>query len=85
MCCRNFICFNSKKKISIETISGIINAESEVNGNIKVDMGKPKFLWQEIPLSENIQEINFDQFFLKKWPCSKCGQSSYCILCKELK
>ena len=64
MCCRNFICFNSKKrKISIETISGIINAESEVNGNIKVDMGKPKFLWQEIPLSENIQEINFGSVF----------------------
>jgi diaminopimelate epimerase len=54
-----------KKKISIETISGIINAESEVNGNIKVDMGKPKFLWNEIPLNENIKEINFEQFSLK--------------------
>ena len=54
-----------KKKISIETISGIINAESEVNGNIKVDRGKPRFLWNEIPLNENIKEINFEQFSLK--------------------
>ena len=54
-----------KKKISIETISGIINAESEVNGNIKVDMGEPRFLWNEIPLNENVKEINFEQFSLK--------------------
>ena len=54
-----------KKKLSIETISGIINAESEVDGNIKVDMGKPRFLWNEIPLNENVKEINFDQFSLK--------------------
>ena len=54
-----------KKKISIETISGIINAESEVNGNIKVDMGEPRFLWNEIPLNENVKKINFEQFSLK--------------------
>ena len=54
-----------KKKLSIETISGIINAESEVDGNIKVDMGKPRFLWNEIPLNENVKEINFEQFSLK--------------------
>ena len=28
-------------------------------------MGKPRFLWNEIPLNENVKEINFDQFSLK--------------------
>ena len=73
-----------KKKISIETISGIINAESEVNGNIKVDMGKPKFLWQEIPLSENIQEINFDQFFLKNGLAVNVGNPHIVFFVKNL-
>ena len=54
-----------KKIISIETISGIIKAESEVNGNIRVDMGMPKFFWKDIPLIKKVENINFKQFSLK--------------------
>ena len=56
---------NNQKKISIKIKENILNAEVVGKQNVKINMGKPKFGWKEIPLSENIQEINFDQFFLK--------------------
>ena len=54
-----------KKEVSIETVAGVLKAESEENGLIKVDMGKPKFFWKDIPLSMNITEINFEELTLK--------------------
>ena len=54
-----------KKEVSIETVAGVLKAESEKNGLIKVDMGKPKFFWKDIPLSMNITEINFEELTLK--------------------
>ena len=38
-----------KKEIIIETINREVNCWED-NTNIAVDMGRPKFLWTEIPL-----------------------------------
>ena len=73
-----------KKKISIETISGIVQAESEINGNIKVDMGEPKFLWKEIPLNEDIKEINFKEFSLNNGFAVNIGNPHVVFFVKDL-
>ncbi|MGH6763354.1 MAG: diaminopimelate epimerase [Phyllobacterium sp.] len=41
---------------TFETIAGILNAEELPDGQISVDMGKPRFGWQEIPLSEEFRD-----------------------------
>ncbi|MHC1547429.1 diaminopimelate epimerase [Phyllobacterium sp. K27] len=41
-----------KREFSFETIAGILTAREHPDGQISVDMGKPHFGWQEIPLSE---------------------------------
>ena len=74
-----------KKKILIETVSGILKAESEANGNIKVDMGKPKLGWQDIPLSKNIDEINFEQFSLKNGFAVNLGNPHVVFFVEDLK
>lgn len=38
---------------SVETKAGIMRAECAADGQITVDMGAPKFDWQDIPLAEN--------------------------------
>jgi len=40
------------KPLNFETKSGILNASFTEDGTITVDMGKPKFLWHEIPLRD---------------------------------
>ena len=74
-----------KKQILIETISGILKAESEVNGNIKVDMGEPKLGWQDIPLSKNIEVINFEQFSLKNGFAVNLGNPHIVFFVEDLK
>ena len=41
---------------TFETIAGILNAEELSDGQISVDMGKPRFGWQEIPLAEEFRD-----------------------------
>ena len=41
---------------TFETIAGILSAEEHADGLISVDMGKPHFGWQEIPLSEGFRD-----------------------------
>jgi diaminopimelate epimerase len=41
-----------KREFSFETIAGILTASEHPDGQISVDMGKPRFEWQEIPISE---------------------------------
>ena len=49
--------------LKIETISGIIYAESKANGVVAVNMGVPKRNWEQIPISKNIDtsEINLSE------------------------
>ena len=45
-----------QKSYALETLGGIVNAEELPNGLISVDMGKPRFGWQEIPLAEEFYD-----------------------------
>jgi diaminopimelate epimerase len=39
-------------KVSIETESGMLSAAVNGDGSVTIDMGAPRFAWNEIPLSE---------------------------------
>jgi diaminopimelate epimerase len=41
---------------TFETVAGILTAEEHADGTISVDMGVPRFGWQEIPLSEEFRD-----------------------------
>ncbi|MCV3239052.1 diaminopimelate epimerase [Mesorhizobium sp. ZC-5] len=45
-----------QKIFTFETIAGILNAEEHADGLISVDMGTPRFGWQEIPLAEEFRD-----------------------------
>ncbi|MCO5064335.1 MAG: diaminopimelate epimerase [Rhizobiaceae bacterium] len=45
-----------RREFTFETIAGILTAEEHGNGLISVDMGKPRFGWQDIPLSEEFRD-----------------------------
>src|SRR5579885_631158 len=48
---------NGAKEIAFETVSGIIPCKIEEKPNtITVDMGAPRFAWNEIPLSEEFRD-----------------------------
>ena len=57
---------NRQKNILIKTKERLLSAEVVGKQNVKINMGKPKFGWKEIPLKENMdtKQINID--FLKK-------------------
>lgn len=45
-----------KEEAVIETRAGRLSAWREEDGRISVDMGRPRFAWQEIPLSEEFRD-----------------------------
>ncbi|KFB08783.1 diaminopimelate epimerase [Nitratireductor basaltis] len=45
-----------EKVFTFETVAGILNAEEHDDGLISVDMGKPRFVWNEIPLAEEFRD-----------------------------
>ena len=45
---------NKRKNVSIKTKERVLNAEVVGKQNIKINMGKPKFSWEEVPLSESM-------------------------------
>lgn len=45
-----------RKAFTFQTIAGILNAEEHEDGSISVDMGKPQFAWDKIPLSEEFAD-----------------------------
>ncbi|ESZ06271.1 diaminopimelate epimerase [Mesorhizobium sp. L48C026A00] len=45
-----------QKTFAFETVAGILNAEEHADGLISVDMGKPHFGWQDIPLAEEFRD-----------------------------
>ena len=53
---------NKQKKILIKTKERILNAEIINKQSVKINMGKPKFGWEEIPLSKNMntKQISID-------------------------
>ena len=53
---------NKQKNISIKTKERVLSAEVVGKQNVKINMGKPKFGWEEVPLSErmNTKQVNID-------------------------
>ena len=47
---------NGKSKLVFETGAGILNAWKNDNGQFTIDMGKPRFAWNEIPLAEEFRD-----------------------------
>jgi len=45
-----------EKRFTFETVAGILNAEQHADGLISVDMGVPRFGWQDIPLAEEFRD-----------------------------
>jgi diaminopimelate epimerase len=45
-----------KHDFVFETLAGILTAEEHADGLISVDMGKPRFGWNEIPLAEEFAD-----------------------------
>ncbi len=45
-----------KDALTFETTSGIINCWKSADGLFTVDMGKPRFAWNEIPLAEEFHD-----------------------------
>lgn len=41
---------------ALETVAGILNAQEHEDGTISVDLGKPRFGWQDIPLAEEFRD-----------------------------
>ena len=46
----------ARKTFTFETVAGILNAEEHADGLISVDMGTPRFGWQDIPLAEEFRD-----------------------------
>ena len=45
-----------KNEFTLETKGGIVSAEERADGLIAVDMGRPRFGWNEIPLAEEFRD-----------------------------
>jgi diaminopimelate epimerase len=45
-----------RKAFTFETVAGILNAQEHEDGTISVDLGKPRFAWQDIPLAEEFRD-----------------------------
>jgi diaminopimelate epimerase len=45
-----------KRTFTFHTRGGILNAEEHEDGNISVDMGRPRFRWDQIPLAEEFHD-----------------------------
>jgi diaminopimelate epimerase len=45
-----------QRLFTFETVAGILNAEEHADGTISIDMGVPRFAWQDIPLAEEFRD-----------------------------
>lgn len=48
-----------QKLFTFETVAGILNAQEHADGSISVDMGKPRFEWNQIPLAEEFADTRY--------------------------
>ncbi len=80
---------NNKKEIVFCTSSSILKSKILKNNIVETDIGIPKVLWNEIPLSENkntknlgikILDDNNNEYIGRN--CSQCTKSSCCFFCR---
>ncbi len=57
---------NKQKSIFIKTKERVLSAEIVGKQNVKINMGKPKFSWEEVPLIENMDTKQVSIDFLEK-------------------
>ncbi len=57
---------NKQKNILIKTKERVLSAEVVDKKNVEMNMGKPKFSWEEVPLSENMDTKQVTIDFLDK-------------------
>ena len=57
---------NKQKNILIKTKERVLSAEVVDKKNVEINMGKPKFSWEEVPLSENMDTKQVTIDFLDK-------------------
>ena len=46
----------ARPDVTIETAAGVLSASVNADGSVTVDMGRPRFGWEEIPLSEEFHD-----------------------------
>ena len=88
--CVAYLIFQEKKQknISIKTKERVLSAEVVGKQNVEINMGKPKFGWEEVPLSEsmNTKQVNID--LLEKEHgngfCLNVGNPHIIFFCKRL-
>ena len=75
------------KKITIETEAALLNASLVKNNNVAVDIGKPYFKWNQIPLKKKIDvdEIDFKVNNLVKSALVNVGNPHIIFFVKNLK
>ena len=60
-CVGKFFCKKlNKRNLLIETKTGLIDVEMISKEKISVDLGMPKFLWNQIPIGRNLDTLNLD-------------------------
>src|SRR5690242_19567009 len=47
-----------KDAVTVETVAGLLAAESDGKGRVGVDMGTPRLAWREIPLARDCDTLN---------------------------
>ena len=48
----------SKDAVTVETVAGLLAAQSDGEGRVGVDMGVPRLAWREIPLARDCDTLN---------------------------
>jgi diaminopimelate epimerase len=70
-------------RVSIETESGMLDAAVNRDGSVTIDMGAPRFAWNEIPLSKSFEdtrqiELETDDAGLH-WPSAVNVGNPHCL------
>ncbi|OCW59092.1 diaminopimelate epimerase [Hoeflea olei] len=47
-----------RKSFTFKTLAGILTAEEHADGLVSVDMGRPEFAWDKVPLSEEFHDTS---------------------------
>ena len=76
------------KSIKIKTNNRVLHAEITTDLFVKLNMGKPLFDWDKIPLSKKLNhsdvKIEVEWKNICKWFLSEYRKSSYNLFCQRL-
>jgi diaminopimelate epimerase len=70
---------NKQKKVSIKTAERVLDAEIVGEKNVKINMGKAKFNWDEIPLSKEMNTECVDIDFIKNETYHSDDVHGFCV------